>query len=132
MYLPSDIGASSEGLLTALPCICGYWLVRVLLEVIGANEKHQRSHFLHQLQFLVLNHRLMPLCYLLVVLQIDKLLERAQILVQITFDLNLSRLEARFVLVIELGKTEVGFNLVDSLLEESAALLAHNVEEEEL
>ena len=74
----------------------------------------------------------MPLCYLLVVLQIDELLERAQILVQITFDLNLCCLEAGFVLIIELSKTEVGFNLVDGLLEESAALLAHDVEEEEL
>ena len=74
----------------------------------------------------------MPLCYLLVVLQIDELLECAQILVQITFDLNLCCLEAGFVLIIELSKTEVGFNLVDGLLEESAALLAHDVEEEEL
>ena len=74
----------------------------------------------------------MPLCYLPVVLQIDELLERAQILVQITFDLNLCSLEARFVLIIELSKTKVCFNLVDSLLEESATLLAHDVEEEEL
>ena len=74
----------------------------------------------------------MPLSHFLVVFKIDELLECAQILVQITFDLNLSRLEAGFVLVIELSETEVRFNLVDGLLEESTALLAHNVEEEEL
>ena len=58
----------------------------------------------------------MSLRHLLVVLEVDKLLESAQILVQVAFDLRLSSREVQLVLIIELSKAKVSFNLVNGLL----------------
>ena len=80
----------------------------------------------------MLDHRLMALGDLLVVLEIDKLLERPQVLVQLPLDLRLRVRKVRLVGIIQLGKPKVRLHLVDRLLHQSASFLAHDVEEEEL
>ena len=87
---------------------------------------------MHESQVLVLDHRLVALCNLLVVLEVDELLERAQVLVQVSLDLRLRFREVSLVRIIQFGETKVGLYLVDSLLDEGASFLAHDVKEEEL
>ena len=80
----------------------------------------------------MLNHCLVPLSDLFVVLKIDELLERPQILVQFALDLCLGVREVRLVGIIKLCQAEVRLHLVDRLLDQGTSLLAHDVEEEEL
>ena len=58
----------------------------------------------------------MSLRHLLIVLEVDKFLESAQVLVQVAFDLRLCSREVQLVLIIELSKAKVSFNLVNGLL----------------
>lgn len=125
-YLPSEMLLSSRALLDQGSG------VRVLLEVVGPHEQQKRRDFLHQAQVLVLYHCLVTLGDFLVVLEVDELLEDSEILVELSLDLRLGSRKVRLVFVLELGEAEVGFDLVDGLLDESTSLLAHDVEEEEL
>ena len=65
----------------------------------------------------MLDHCLMPLRHLLVVLKIDELLERAQVLVELALDVRLSCGEVSLVSVFELGKSKVRFDLVNGLFD---------------
>ena len=86
---------------------------------------------MHQSELLMLDHGCMSLCYFLVVLQVYKLFESPQILVQLPLDLGLSSRELQLIFVSHIGQTEVSFNLVYGLLDKCTSLFAHNIKEEE-
>ena len=90
----------SEVLLTSRAFGVQWTGVRVLLEVVRAHEEQERGDFLHQAQVLVLDHRLVALSNFLIVLKVDELFERAQVLVQFSLDIGLRRLKVCFICII--------------------------------
>ena len=79
----------------------------------------------------MLDHGLVPHGHLAIVLQVNELFEHSQVLVQLTLDHRLSCRELQLVSIVKLSQTKVVLNLVDGLLDQRTALLAHDVEEEE-
>ena len=72
---------------------------------------------MHQSELLVLDHGLMPLGHFFVVFEVDELFEGAQVLVQVSFDFCLSNRKVKFVFVVQFGKAEISFYLVDGLFD---------------